>query len=70
MGANDTRPSAAFSGRKNPQRTPEGTPPGFSHLRPCIWSRLLCLVKIYVLKTIFNTAYMTMTSTAWAVMVA
>jgi len=34
--ANDPRPSASFSTRKNPQRIPVNTPPVFPGLRPCI----------------------------------
>src|SRR4029078_4417002 len=42
--ANDPRPSASFSTRKNAQRIPANTPPVFSGLRPSIWSRLTRLV--------------------------
>ena len=42
--ANDPRPSASFSSRKNPQRIPANTPPVFPGLRPCIWPHLLRLV--------------------------
>ena len=42
--ANDPRPSASFSPRKNPQWIPANTPPVFSGLRPCIRPRLLRLV--------------------------
>ena len=42
--ANDPRPSASFSARKNPQRTPVNTPPVFPGLRPCISPQLLRLV--------------------------
>ena len=42
--ANDSRPSASFSVRKNPQRIPANTPPVFPGLRPCIWPHLLRLV--------------------------
>ena len=41
--ANDSRPSASFSARKNPQRIPANTPPVFSRLRPRIYQQLLCL---------------------------
>ena len=42
--ANDARPSASFSARKNPQRIPANTPPVFPGLRPRIWPHLLRLV--------------------------
>ena len=42
--ANDLRPSASCSARKNPQRIPVNTPPVFPGLRPCIWPHLLRLV--------------------------
>ena len=42
--ANDPRPSASFSARKNPQRIPANTPPVFPGLRPRIWPHLLRLV--------------------------
>jgi exopolyphosphatase/guanosine-5'-triphosphate,3'-diphosphate pyrophosphatase len=42
--ANDPRPSASFSARKNPQRIPANTPPVFPGLRPRIWPQLLRLV--------------------------
>ena len=42
--ANDARPSASFSARKNPQRIPANTLPVFPSLRPRIWPHLLCLV--------------------------
>ena len=42
--ANDPRPSASCSARKNPQRIPANTPPAFSGLRPRIWPHLLRLV--------------------------
>jgi hypothetical protein len=42
--ANDPKPSASFSARKNPHCIPANTPPVFSGLRPCIWLRLLRLV--------------------------
>ena len=41
--ANDPRPSALYSARKNPRCIPANTPPVFSDLRPCIWPRLLRL---------------------------
>src|SRR4029077_390710 len=42
--ANDPRPSASFSARKNPQCIPANTPPVFPGLRPRIWPHLLRLV--------------------------
>ena len=42
--ANDPRPSASFSARKNPQCIPANTPPVFPSLRPCTWPHLLRLV--------------------------
>ena len=42
--ANDPRPSASFSARKNPQCIPANTPPVFPGLRPCTWPHLLRLV--------------------------
>jgi len=42
--ANDPRPSASFSARKNPQRISVNTLPVFPSLRPCIWPWLLRLV--------------------------
>jgi len=42
--ANDPRPSASFSARKNPQRIPANTPPVFPGLRPRICPHLLRLV--------------------------
>jgi hypothetical protein len=42
--ANDPRPSASFSARKNPQCIPANTPPVFPGLRPHIWPHLLPLV--------------------------
>ena len=42
--ANDPRPSASFSARKNPQRIPANTPPVFPGLRPRIWPHILRLV--------------------------
>ena len=42
--ANDLRPSASCSARKNPQRIPVNTPPVFPGLRPCIWPHLFRLV--------------------------
>src|SRR5262245_9759829 len=42
--ANDPRPSASFSARKNPQRIPANTLPVFSGLRPPTWTHLLRLV--------------------------
>ena len=42
--ANDPRPSASFSARKNPQRIPANTPPVFPGLRPRIWPHLPRLV--------------------------
>src|SRR5207302_3704806 len=39
--ANDPRPSASCSARKNPQRIPANTPPVFPGLRPRIWPHLL-----------------------------
>jgi len=42
--ANDLRPSALFSARKNPQCIPAITPPVFPGLRPRIWPHLLRLV--------------------------
>jgi hypothetical protein len=42
--ANDSRPSALFAARKNPQRIPVNTLPVFPGLWPCIWQRLLRLV--------------------------
>src|ERR1700675_4262862 len=41
--ANDPRPSASFSARKNPQCIPANTPPVFPDLRPRIWPHLLRL---------------------------
>ena len=41
--ANDPRPSASCSARKNPQRILANTPPGFPGLRPRIWPHLLRL---------------------------
>jgi hypothetical protein len=43
--ANDPRPSASFSARKNPQCSiPANTPPVFPGLRPRIWPHLVRLV--------------------------
>src|SRR5580765_931421 len=42
--ANDLRPSASYSTRRNPQSIPVNTPPDFPGLRPRIWPRLLRLV--------------------------
>jgi len=42
--ANNPRPSASCSARKNPQRIPANTPPVFPGLRPRIWPHLLRLV--------------------------
>ena len=42
--ANDPRPSASFSARKNPQRIPVNTLPVFPGLWPRTWPRLLRLV--------------------------
>jgi hypothetical protein len=42
--ANDPRPSASFSVRKNPQRIPVNTPPVFPDLRSRIWPHRLRLV--------------------------
>ena len=42
--ANDPRPSASFSARKNPQRIPANTPPVFPGLWPRIWPHLVRLV--------------------------
>ena len=42
--ANDPRPSASCSARKNPQRIPANTPPVFPGLWPRIWPHLLRLV--------------------------
>lgn len=42
--ANDSRPSALFSARNNPQRILVNTLPVFSGLAPLIWQRLLRLV--------------------------
>src|SRR5438067_13004498 len=42
--ANDPRPAASFSARKNPQRIPANTLPVFPGLRPRIWPHLLRLV--------------------------
>ena len=42
--ANDPRPAASFSTRKNPQRISANRPPVFPGLRPRIWPYLLCLV--------------------------
>ena len=42
--ANDPRPSASFSARKNPQRIPANTPPVFPGLRPRIWPQFPRLV--------------------------
>ena len=42
--ANDLRPSASCSARKNPQRIPANTPPVFPGLRPRIWPHLFRLV--------------------------
>jgi hypothetical protein len=42
--ANDLRPSASCSARKNPQWIPANTPPVFPGLRPRIWPHLLRLV--------------------------
>src|SRR5467141_2727819 len=42
--ANDPRPSASFSARKNPQCIPANTPPIFSGLWPRIWPHLLRLI--------------------------
>jgi hypothetical protein len=37
-------PPASFSHRSDPQRTPEGTLPGFHSLRPC-WTTLLSILR-------------------------
>jgi len=42
--ANDPRPSASFSARKNPRCIPANTPPVFPGLAPLIWPHLLRLV--------------------------
>jgi hypothetical protein len=42
--ANDSRPSALFSARKNPQRIPANTLPVFPGLWPRIWPPVLRLV--------------------------
>src|SRR5437870_3365818 len=42
--ANDPRPSASCSARKNPQCIPPNTPPVFPGLRPHSWPHLLRLV--------------------------
>ena len=42
--ANDPRPSASYSARKNPQCIPANTPPVFQDLRPRTWPHLLRLV--------------------------
>jgi len=42
--ANDPRPFASCSARKNPQGIPANTPPVFPGLRPRVWSPLLRLV--------------------------
>src|SRR6266404_9252293 len=42
--ANDPRPSASFSARKNPQCIPATTPPVFLGLWPRIWPHLVRLV--------------------------
>ncbi len=42
--ANDPRPAASFSARKNPQCIPVNTPPVFQGLRPRIWPHLFRLV--------------------------
>ncbi len=42
--ANDQRPSASFSARKNPQRISANTPSVFHGLAPLIWPHLFRLV--------------------------
>ncbi len=37
-------PPASFSHRSDPQRTPEGTPPGLHSLRPC-WTAFLSILR-------------------------
>ena len=53
--ANNPRPSASFSVRKNPQCTRVNTPPVFPGLRPCTWPHLLRLVTKTMLDRLLAT---------------